>query len=82
LEIDRDLEEDKQRTIVQSGFEYRAVDIIIAKEDCKWDLVEMEWGFIPQYWWTRVDVEKNRKGYKDEKTEKYKRPGYNIKCKR
>jgi hypothetical protein len=42
------------------------------QEDCKWDLVEMEWRFIPPYWCTRADVEKNRKGYKDEKTGKYK----------
>jgi hypothetical protein len=73
LEIERDLKEEQQRSTVHSGFEYKAVDIIIAKEDCKWDLVEMEWvSFLN--WWTRADVEKNRKGYKDEKTGKYKPP--------
>jgi putative SOS response-associated peptidase YedK len=59
---------------VQSGFEYRAVDIIVPAVGCKWDLVKMEWGFIPAYWWTRADVEKNRKGYLDEKSGKYKPP--------
>jgi hypothetical protein len=36
LEIERDLKEEQQRSTVHSGFEYKAVDIIIAKEDCKW----------------------------------------------
>jgi hypothetical protein len=73
LEIDRDRREfedreEEFRNRVQSGFEYRVVDIIVPKEGCKWDLVEMEWKFIPQYWWSRQDVEKIRKGYVDEKT--------------
>jgi putative SOS response-associated peptidase YedK len=63
---ERQAEDDLQRTI-HSGFEYKQVDIIVPKAGCKWDLVEMEWGFIPQYWWTRSDVEKNRKGYMDDK---------------
>ncbi len=29
---------------------------------------------MPQYWWTRNDAEKNRKGYMDEKTGKYRPP--------
>jgi putative SOS response-associated peptidase YedK len=79
LEIERDMREfqdleDERRNPVQSGFEYKAVDIIVPKAGCKWDLVEMEWGFIPQYWWTRKDVEKIRKGYVDEKSGKYKPP--------
>jgi putative SOS response-associated peptidase YedK len=79
LEIDREQREIEDREVelrnrVQSGFEYRTVDIIVPKAGCKWDLVEMEWGFIPQYWWTRQDVEKIRKGYMDEKTGKYKPP--------
>lgn len=48
------------------GFEYKPVDIIVPSEDGKWDLVEMEWGFIPNYWWTREIVSKNRSGYWDE----------------
>ena len=74
LEIDREINfaEDQQLLMrPQSGFEYRSVDIIVPGKDCKWDLVEMEWGFIPQYWWTRADVAKNRSGYKDEKTGKF-----------
>lgn len=78
LEIDRpvsvDMEADQWRQRVQSGFEYSNVDIIVPVPNGKWDLVEMEWGFIPQYWWTREEVEKNRKGYKDEKTGKYRPP--------
>lgn len=71
---DAEMRENELRNHIQSGFEYRAVDIIVPKANCKWDLVEMEWGFIPQYWWTRKDVEKIRKGYMDEKTGKYKAP--------
>jgi hypothetical protein len=79
LEIDRDIREyqdreDELRNRVYSGFEYNSVDIIVPKAQCKWDLVEMEWGFIPQYRWTRRDVEKYRKGYMDEKTVKYRPP--------
>jgi hypothetical protein len=52
LEIEREMRDAEmweREYRVQSGFEYRAVDIIVPKAGCKWDLVEMEWGFIPQY---------------------------------
>jgi hypothetical protein len=44
LEITRDLREfedrdEELRNRVQSGFEYRTVDIIVPKAGCKWDLV-------------------------------------------
>ncbi|CAN5540234.1 SOS response-associated peptidase [soil metagenome] len=71
---DMELLENENSNRIQSGFEYSLVDIIIPKKDCKWDLVEMEWGFIPQYWWTRADVDKIRRGYMDEKTGKYRPP--------
>jgi putative SOS response-associated peptidase YedK len=80
LEIERQMTEDELKTAelrkheVRSGFEYKPVDIIVPDKDCKWDLAEMEWGFIPQYWWTRSDVEKYRRGGVDEKTGKYRPP--------
>ncbi len=74
LEIEKEFADREDHDRIQSGFEYRSIDIIIPKADCKWDLVEMEWGFIPKYWWTRDDVEKNRKGYMDEKSGKFKPP--------
>lgn len=74
LEIDKQDREEENRSKIHHGFEYRSVDIIVPKAGCKWDLVEMEWGFIPQSWWTRNDVEKNRTGYMDEKAGKYKPP--------
>ncbi len=67
LEIDKQVREEEYKSKIHSGFEYRAVDIIVLKAGCKWDLVEMEWGFIPQNWWTRNDVEKICRGYMDEK---------------
>jgi putative SOS response-associated peptidase YedK len=74
LEIDKEIKAENERSIIHIGFEYRPVDIIVPKPYCKWDLVEMEWGFIPKNWWTRKDVEKIRKGYMDERTGRFNPP--------
>jgi putative SOS response-associated peptidase YedK len=63
--LDRDL---------QVGFDYNVGAVLKRdpeKED--FDIVQMEWGFIPHYLKTREDVFKMRNGYKDN-TGKY-RPG-------
>lgn len=55
------------KTPVQSGFEYgnsAVLKKLEGKED--FDIVEMEWGFIPSYLKTREDVVKMRRGYKDQ----------------
>jgi putative SOS response-associated peptidase YedK len=51
---------------LQQGFDYGTSAVlkpIAGKED--FEIVRMEWGFIPGYLKTRDDVEKMRKGYKD-----------------
>ncbi len=51
---------------LQIGFEYgphAVLKRIHLKED--FDIVEMEWGFIPSYVKTREEVDKMRNGYKD-----------------
>jgi putative SOS response-associated peptidase YedK len=59
---------------LQVGFDYNmnaALKPIPEKED--FDIVQMEWGFIPNYLKTREDVFKMRNGYKDA-TGKYRTP--------
>lgn len=55
--LDRDL---------QIGFNY-SDNAVLKKTDDKeeFDIVKMEWGFIPHYLKTREDVNKMRNGYKD-----------------
>lgn len=70
LQQERELKNYEFDKPMESGFDYSNTAIIVPKAECEWDVVEMEWGFIPQYWFTRNDVEKNRRGYTDE-TGKY-----------
>ena len=59
---------------LQVGFDYSKNAVLKAvpnKED--FDIVQMEWGFIPSYLKTRDDVNKTRHGYKDA-TGKFKPP--------
>lgn len=53
---------------VQEGFAY-GPSAVLKPNDLKsnFDIVQMEWGFIPSYLKTREDVKKMRTGYKDEK---------------
>jgi putative SOS response-associated peptidase YedK len=60
LEQDVDLEE----TLVQSGFDYKDWPVIRAKNQ-GWEIVKMEWGFLPTYVSTREGADKFRKGYTD-----------------
>lgn len=55
--LDRDL---------QIGFDYSQCAVIVPKAGVRdFDVVEMEWGFIPPYWKNREIVANNRNGYKD-----------------
>lgn len=51
---------------VISAFEYGGV-AVLKPNDVRnnFDIVQMEWGFIPSYLKTRADVKKMRSGYKD-----------------
>src|SRR5579872_3075789 len=56
------------------GFNYGLAAVIIPKPgEIDFDIVQMEWGFIPNYLRTREDVSKMRKGYYDSKGE-YRKP--------
>ena len=49
------------------GFDYGLNTVLIPTDDKKdFDIVQMEWGFIPHYLKTREDVNKMRLGFKDE----------------
>jgi putative SOS response-associated peptidase YedK len=51
---------------VQTGFDYLYCPVLKRKESEEdFDIVEMEWGFIPGYLRTREEVIRMRKGYKD-----------------
>lgn len=56
---------------VQNGFDYLEWPVIRATGDCDWELVTMEWGFIPPTWRTREEVKRKRAGYKDERGKFY-----------
>jgi len=51
---------------IQKGFAY-GKSAVLKPNDLKsnFDIVQMEWGFIPSYLKTREDVKKMRSGYKD-----------------
>jgi len=51
---------------VISGFTDTPVAVVVATEgNTNFDIVQMEWGFIPNYLNTREEVSRMRKGYKD-----------------
>jgi putative SOS response-associated peptidase YedK len=57
---------------VISGFTDTPVAVIVATPDkTNFDIVQMEWGFIPNYLNNREDVRLMRSGHKDEKTGKW-----------
>lgn len=52
------------------GFKHQKIAVLKRKErEEDFDVVEMEWGFIPPYWKNRAEVEKNQAGFKNEKGE-------------
>jgi putative SOS response-associated peptidase YedK len=54
------------KTPLQIGFDYGKNAILKRIEGAEdFDIVPMEWGFIPQYLKTREEVDKMRHGYKD-----------------
>ena len=53
--------------LVQSGFDYANWPVIKPTADCDWEIVNMEWGFIPFYLKDRESIKKFREGFKDEK---------------
>jgi putative SOS response-associated peptidase YedK len=64
-QIERDLKAYNLTRPYIDGFDYGQVDIIKPNKDREWDIVKMEWGFIPNNIRNRADVEKMRFGYKD-----------------
>ena len=52
---------------VQSGFEYSNWPVIKPTMHGDWEMVKMEWGFLPFYLKDREAVKKFREGYKDGK---------------
>jgi putative SOS response-associated peptidase YedK len=65
-EIEKDLNAYDLSTPLIDGFEYGQVNVIKPGKDyCDWDIVKMEWGFIPDNIRNRVAVERMRFGYKD-----------------
>ncbi len=65
--IERDLRNYDIEALVADGFAYSTTPVIVPKPYCGWDIVQMEWGFIPYYIQNRDAVEKFRGGYTDEK---------------
>lgn len=47
------------------GFAYGSTPIIVPNNSCGWDIVQMEWGFLPNYLSNRAAVEGFRRGYTD-----------------
>jgi putative SOS response-associated peptidase YedK len=51
---------------IHEGFNYGNIAVLKPTEDrCNFDIVQMEWGFIPSYVKNREEVKKMRFGYKD-----------------
>ncbi len=52
---------------VQIGFQYQAAPVLKKIDgEANFDIVEMEWGFIPRYWKNREEVTKWRNGFMEE----------------
>lgn len=57
---------------VHVGFSYTPGAVLKPNADkTDFDIVEMEWGFIPPYWKNREEVNKYRTGFKDPNTGKW-----------
>jgi putative SOS response-associated peptidase YedK len=59
----REMEEIRKQ--LQDGFSYQDWPLLIPSINHKWEIVNMQWGFIPSYIQTMADVEKMRRGYND-----------------
>ena len=65
-EIELEVERDNLMRPVQSGFDYQDWPVIRLSKNGKYELVMMEWGFLPYYLKSREAVKKFRNGYKNE----------------
>jgi putative SOS response-associated peptidase YedK len=52
---------------IADGFAYDNTPVIVSGADCGWEIVEMEWGFIPPYLPNRFAANNFRRGYIDDK---------------
>lgn len=50
---------------LQIGFDYSENAVLKKSGDSDFDIVKMEWGFLPYYWKTREEATKFRNGFKD-----------------
>jgi putative SOS response-associated peptidase YedK len=66
-DVERDLRNYELEAPVSDGFSYGATPVIVPNGDCGWEIVQMEWGFIPFYLKNREAVEKFRRGYTDDR---------------
>ncbi len=65
LNVERSLDNLTFDFPVQTGFEYPQWPVIRAMDNCAWEAVPMEWGFLPSHVWDREGVERFRNGYTD-----------------
>ena len=65
--IERDLSSYAIEPAVVDGFAYTSTPVIVPAANCGWEIVPMEWGFLPHDLHNRDDVEKFRRGYTDDK---------------
>jgi hypothetical protein len=47
--IERELSGMDFEALIADGFAYGNTPVIVPKANCGWDIVQMEWGFIPHY---------------------------------
>src|SRR4051794_38168670 len=66
-DVERDLRDYLLEAPVADGFSYGVTPVIVSNSDCGWEIVQMEWGFLPFYLKNRDAVEKFRRGYTDDK---------------
>ena len=65
-EIERDLRLYNLSNSIFNGFDYKEIDVIKPNANyCDWDIVKIEWGFIPDNLRTRQEVQDFRFDYKD-----------------
>ena len=50
---------------LQIGFDYSENAVLKKTSDSDFDIVKMEWGFLPSYWKTREEARQFRNGFKD-----------------
>ncbi|MCY7421519.1 MAG: SOS response-associated peptidase [Chitinophagaceae bacterium] len=64
--IERELSVLNIEALIADGFAYGNTPVVVAKADCGWEIVQMEWGFIPHYLPNRLAVNNFRRGYTDD----------------